>query len=302
MTQVEITFLGTTASIPTKYRNHPAIYLRYQSENEHCFLFDCGEGTQKQMLLAGLNFMRLNHIFITHWHADHFAGLLGLIETMNLENRRKPLMIFAPEAQKFVKDLLDIGYAHKGFEIIAKDVEFEGSQTQKLLDEDEYEILAIPVKHGIPAVAYCFHEKDRIKIDKKKSKALGLPKRGPIYKKIKAGGSAVYKGKLINLKDISFVEKGKKVTYSGDTTPCDTLISLAKDSDILIHESTYFEDDLERKHTTFKDIIEIAEKTNAKRIILTHISRRYQNIKELREKIKDYPNMKIAKDFMKVNL
>src|SRR3989338_9305539 len=91
MTQIEITFLGTTAGIPTKSRNHAALYIRYQSENEFCMLFDCGEGTQKQIFTAGLNFMRIDNIFITHWHADHFAGLLGLLETMRSEEHTSEL-------------------------------------------------------------------------------------------------------------------------------------------------------------------------------------------------------------------
>src|SRR3989339_1600504 len=111
MGQFEITFLGTTAGIPTKWRNHASLYIRYQSENEFCMLFDCGEGTQKQIFSAGLNFMRIDNIFITHWHADHFAGLLGLLETMNLEKRTKPLYIYGPEADRFVETLLDLGYA-----------------------------------------------------------------------------------------------------------------------------------------------------------------------------------------------
>src|SRR3972149_7694499 len=105
MTQIEVTFLGTTAGVPTPQGNHAAVYLRYQSENEFFYLFDCGEGTQRQIFSAGLNFMRISDIFISHWHADHFAGLLGLMQTMNLESRSKPLRVFGPEAEKFVSVL-----------------------------------------------------------------------------------------------------------------------------------------------------------------------------------------------------
>src|SRR3989338_3406587 len=103
MTQIDVTFLGTTAAVPTKYRNHASIYIRYQSESEFCYLFDCGEGTQRQIIMSDENFMRISDIFITHWHADHFAGLLGLMETMNLEKRTKPLNIYGPEADRFVE-------------------------------------------------------------------------------------------------------------------------------------------------------------------------------------------------------
>lgn len=300
MTSIEVTFLGTTAGVPTKFRNHSAIYLKYKSENEFCFLFDCGEGTQKQIFSSGLNFMRLNEIFITHWHADHFAGLLGLIETMSLENREKPLTIFAPEAEKFISILLDLGYSTKNFNVVAKDVEFEGTKIEKLLEGREFSINAIPVKHGIPAVAYAFIEKDRIKIDKSKTKRFDLPAKGSIYKKIKDDGKAIFKGKEIRLEDISLIEKGKKIVYSGDTMPCKNIVSISKNADLLIHDSTYFMEVEGHRHATFEDVIKIAKEANVKDVILTHVSRRYQDLEELKEKIKNHPNVKIAKDFMKI--
>jgi len=303
MTQIEITFLGTTAGIPTKARNHPAIHLKYKSENEFSYLFDCGEGTQRQILFAGLNFMKVNEIFITHWHADHFAGLLGLLESMSLEDRKTPLTIFAPEAEKFIEILLSLGYSTKNFPIIPKNVEHEGNQVEKLLETREFVINATPVKHGIPAVAYSFQEKDRVNIDREKAKKLGLPKQGVIYKKIKENGKADFKGKEIKLKDISTVESGKKIVYSGDTMPCSNMVKLAENADLLIHDSTFFEDFGEGyRHATFEDVLKIAEKARVKKIILTHISRRYQNTKELKEIVKDHSNVNIAKDLMNIVL
>lgn len=302
MTQIEITFLGTTASIPTKYRNHPAIYIRYQSEQEHCYLFDCGEGTQRQIFTLGdpnVNFMRINDIFITHWHADHFAGLFGLLETMSLEGRTQPLRIFGPEAEEFTALIDEFGYSSKPFKIIPVNVEYIGSKEQLLVDEEEYQIVAVPVDHGVPAVGYAFVEKDRIKIDKAKAAALGLPDKGQIYSKLKTAGQVAFKEKMIKLEDISIVEKGKKVVYSGDTRPCKNIIELANNADVLIHDSTYFED-MERRHTTFKDVLKIAKEAGVKKVILTHISRRYSDIKALKEMVDKYPSVTLAKDFMKI--
>ncbi len=299
MTHIEVTFLGTTAGIPTKHRSHAAIYVTYKSMTESSVLWDCGEGTQRQIFSSGLNFMRLDNIFITHWHADHFAGLLGILETMGLEKRKKKLVVYGPEAEKFFNTLVELGYSTKSFPVEARNVEYEGNEIETLLETDEYSIVSIPVKHGIPAVAYALVEKDRIRIDKKKAKALGLPDKGPIFKKLKSGGTAEFRGKIIKLEDVSFTEKGKKVVYSGDTVPCANIIKLAKDADLLIHDSTYFED-MERRHATMDDVVKIAEKANVKKVVLTHISRRYQNIQELKDKIKDYHNFDIAKDFMTV--
>ncbi len=302
MTSVDITFLGTTAGIPTKYRNHAAIYLTYRSENEFSYLFDCGEGTQRQIFSAGLNFMRISDIFISHWHADHFAGLLGLMETMNLEQRTKTLTIFGPEATRFVETLLELGYASKRFDVVPVDVPYEGSEITKLLETDEFYICSIPVRHAIPAVGYAFVEKDRIKIDKEKAKKLGLPEKGPIFKRLKENGSAVFHGKRIELSEISIVERGKRVVYSGDTMATDNIVKISRGADMLIHDSTFFTQDLEKdyRHTTVDEVLSIAKKANVKQLVLTHISRRYQDVDELTDKIKNEKNVTIAKDFMNI--
>ena len=304
MTQIEITFLGTTASIPTKYRSHPAIFLRYQSEQEHVYLFDCGEGTQRQITILGdpnVNFMRINDIFITHWHADHFAGLFGLLETMSLEGRTRDLRIFAPEAEEFVSLIDSFGYSSKPFKIIPVNVEHIGKKEQILIDEDEYQIIGVPVDHGIPAVGYAFKEKDRIRVDKGLARAVGLPEKGPLYQKLKSNGQVVFKDRIIKLDDVSTVDKGKKVVYSGDTRPCNNIIKISKDADLLIHDSTYFED-LKRKHTTFKDVLKIAKEAGVQRLVLTHISRRYSDIRKLKEIVDKYPSVTLAKDFMQITL
>ena len=303
MTQIEVTFLGTTAGVPTPQRNHAALYVRYQSENEYCCLFDCGEGTQRQIFASGLNFMRISDIFITHWHADHFAGLLGLMETMNLEKRTKPLNIYGPEADRFVENLLDMGYASKRFDVIAQPVPFDGTEITTLLDNEEFSICSIPAKHGIPAVAYALVEKDRVKIDKAKAKSFGLPEKGPIFKKIKENGSTEFHGKTIKLEDIEMIEKGKKFVYSGDTMPCKNMIKLSEGADVLAHDSTFFEeDDDNHRHTSVGDVLKLAEEAGVKQLILTHISRRYQDIEKMKEKIEGHANVKIAKDFMKIEI
>lgn len=306
MTQIEVVFLGTTAGVPTKKRNHASVFLKYQSEQEFSCLFDCGEGTQRQMLLAGVNFMRISDIFITHWHADHFAGLLGLLETMNLEGRKEPLNIYAPEAEKFVDILLDLGYSTKDFDVFAKDVWFEGIEKQIILDNREFRVTAIPMKHSIPATAFAFEEKPRIKIDREKIKRLGLPEKNRIYRTIKEKGLALFRGKEIKLEDISSIERGKKVVYSGDTLVNKNMLKIAEDADLLIHDSTFFGgeagEEKSYRHASFEDVLRMAKQAKAKQVILTHISRRYQDEQELKDKIRNYPNARIAEDFMRIVL
>ncbi len=304
MTRFEITFLGTTAMVPTPKRNHPSIYVRYVSAGEKCFLLDCGEGTQRQIISLGLNFMRIDRIFITHWHADHFAGLLGLVSTMTIEKRKKPLYVYGPEAEKFVPMLLSVGYATKRFRVIPVDVPYEGKKKTTVWEDDELLVESIPVRHGIPAVAYAIIEKDRIKINREKAKLFGLPKKSPIFKKLKKEGKVIYKGVEIKLEDVSYIEKGKKLSYSGDTRPCENMISLSKNSDVLIHEATYFEE-FERYHTTFEQALDIAEKSNVKKLVITHISRRYQDENELKKIINSHKtsfDVILASDGMKLVL
>ena len=306
MTYIEITFLGTTAAIPTHTRNHPSIYLRYVGKEEHCMLFDCGEGTQRQIFKAGLNFMRIENIFITHWHADHFAGLLGILETMSLEKRKKPLKIFGPEAEKNVKLLLNIGYGYKNFEILAKDTPEKKSV---IFSNREYEVFSFPVVHGIPSVGYSFVEKDRVKIDKNKIKDLGLPEKSKIYERLKEEKEIKYKGETIRLEDISYIEKGKKVVYSGDTKLCKNIIDESKDANLVILDCTYFEGEnakIEgRYHMSLNDVAKLMKHTNAK-IVLTHISRRYQDYKMLediiKEKIGESERIIIAKDLLRIRV
>lgn len=302
MTQIEITFLGTTAGIPTHNRNHAAIYVHYKGRGETVALFDCGEGTQKQIFSARLNFMRINDIFITHWHADHFAGLLGLLFTMNMEDRTRPLNIYGPEAEEWVPQITNLGYGKLRFPVKVRNVEHEGNQIETLMDNDEVMVQAIPAKHGVPAVAYAFIEKDRVKVDKDKAKAFGLPAQGKIFQKIKDEGAATWKGKRVTLNDLAIVEKGKKVVYTGDTMPCANVIKLAHEADVLIHDSTFFEEDKEGewKHAVFDEVLKVATHANVKQLVLTHISRRYQNLEEIEKRIKDLPNVKLARDFMKV--
>jgi ribonuclease Z len=301
---IEITFLGTSSGIPDKRRGHPAIVLEYSSETKDYLLFDCGEGTQLRLMMAGISFMKINKIFITHWHADHFAGLIPLLATMNLEKRKKELKIFGPEAGRFVKNILELGYFGTRFPIIPIDVKFIGDEINKIDETKDYEIFSIPTLHTVPSVAYCFKEKDRYSINLNKLKELGLS-RGPWLKKLKRDGKANFKGGEVRIEDVADIKKGLKVVYTGDTKPCDNVIKISENADLLIHDATFIEEDeaVGKSHATVKDAAEIAKKANVKELILTHFSRRYANIKDLEAGAKDvFENTRAAYDFMKIKL
>jgi ribonuclease Z len=297
---LEIVFLGTGSAIPSKGRHPPAIWMRYEGD---CMLFDCGEGTQRQLMKGKLSFMKLKHIFITHWHADHWLGLIGLMQTMNMENRKDALYIHGPEAERFVSDILDLGYWGPRFKVIPKDVPFEGSEVTTVMKGKEYEIQSIPVKHSVPAVAYCFKEKDAVNVDiKKAEKQYGL-KQSPLVGKLKKEGKVTFKGKTITLEDIAIVKKGVKAVYTGDTKPCKNLEIISDKTDVLIHDATYEEGQEARMHSGAKEAAQLAKKAEVGELILTHFSRRYLDVSPLvKEAKKIFPRSAAARDFMRLTL
>ncbi len=296
---LEIVFLGTGSGIPSKKRNHSAIWLRYEGDS---FLWDCGEGTQRQLLYARLNFMKIGRIFITHWHADHWAGLIGLIQTMNLEKRRKPLYIYGPDAERFVSDILDLDYWGPRFKIISVEVPYEGDEIETIYHTKDFEIKSTPVKHTVPAVAYCFKERDRINVDLSKAKRFGL-RQGPLIGKLKIKGKITFRGREVSLEDVAVVRKGTKVVYSGDTKSCETLAELARDADVLIHDATFMDERENRMHTGAGEAARVAKKVGVKKLVLTHFSRRYIDPKPLEDEAKkEFKNTIIAKDFLKLKL
>jgi len=299
---IEITFLGTVSGIPSKERNHPAIVLEYYGKKKDTLLFDCGEGTQKQLMLSGISFMDIDRIFITHWHADHFAGLIGLIQTMSLEGRKRKLKIFGPEAEKFVSNIVDLGYFGLRFPVEAINVRFEGNEMSLIEEEEEWQVFSIPVLHTVPSVAYCFKEKDKWSIDPKKLKELKL-KRGRWLEKLKEAKVWKYKGKEIKIEDVANLKKGLKVVYSGDTLPCENILKISDSADLLIHDATFLEEEEGKAHADVRQAAKIAKSANVKQLILTHISRRYQVPEELEKEAKKiFPNTKVAYDLMRIKL
>ena len=297
---LEIVFLGTGSGIPSTLRKPSAIWLHYDTDS---MLWDCGEGTQMQLMKARCSFMKIDRIFITHWHADHWAGLIGLMQTMSLEGRKRPLYIYGPDAERFIGDILDLDYWGPSYKIVPKNVPYEGSEITKVFSAGKYDILSIPSKHSVPSVAYCFKEHETRNVDlKKKGKKYGL-KQSPLIGMLKKEGKVVFKGKTIRLEDVSDVKQGLKAVYSGDTMPCKNLEKLSEGADILIHDSTFGEEASNKMHSDAGDAGRMAKKAGVKKLILTHFSRRYTSVDEiLKEARKEFRNTEAAKDMMRITL
>jgi ribonuclease Z len=302
MTQLSIIFLGTSGSWPTIKRNVTSIAIKRGSE---VILFDCGEGTQRQFQKSKLSYMQISKIFITHFHGDHFLGIPGLIQTMQLNDRDIPLHIYGPKGMdQLVKQLLLLGYFKPKYKIISHEID-EGSN----LDFNDYKIRIMRVNHGVPALAFALEEKMRPgKFNKPKALELAIPE-GPLFSKLQRGETITLKnGKKISPKKVlGPPRKGRKIVYSGDTRPINNMIKFAKDADVLIHEAT-FDSSLpeipeEYGHTTALQAAEIAKKAGVEKLFLTHISPRYLDDKEIENDArKEFKKSFVPKDFEEVEV
>lgn len=298
---MEITFLGTAASIPTKKRSLSSIVLEYMGEP---FLFDCGEGTLRQMMIADINFMNINNIFITHMHADHILGLGGLIQSMDFLERKRVLHIYGGSGMKEVMDkILTTGnFILDSFRINVHEIS-EGI----VLEEKKYAVECFKTLHSKSSLGYIFEEKEKRTFIKEKAIALGIPE-GRLYAELQNGESIEFNGKTITPDEVlEEAKKGRKIVYTGDTMPCIEVEEASKDADMLIHDSTYSETDKEKikdhGHSTAEEAAQTAKKAGAKKLYMTHISQRYANKKMLEQEAqKIFRNSYVAEDFTKVRI
>jgi len=273
-----ITFLGTSSAVPTAKRNHPAIFIGVNSEN---ILIDCGEGTQRQFRKAKLNPCKLTKLLITHWHADHILGIPGLLETLSMSEYSKTLEIYGPRGTK--EKIAAMEKLFGKFRIKYKINEISG----KFIDTNELTFYASTMSHGILTNAYSITIKDKRRLDKSKIKKLKLPN-SPLLKKLQQGKDVALNGKKIKSSSVSYIEKGKKLTIVLDTSFNKKAITFAKDSDLLITESSFLEsskDGLKKskeyKHLTAKQAATIAKKAKVKQLIITHYSQKYSLTPEI---------------------
>ena len=295
----EILFLGTSASAPSAKRGLSAQIITH---NEYRFLIDCGEGTQRQILQAGVGFRHLTRILLTHGHLDHILGLGGLVSTFMRWEAIDQLEIFGGRGTlDRVRALID-------------DVVLRGNQTPMPLyfreikpgiffDAEDFTITAFPVTHrGPDCLGYIFEGKERRPFLSEKADGLGVPF-GPERRDLVAGKAiTLSNGKRVTPDDVlGPVEKGIKLVVVGDVGRTDNLLEVCKDADALVIESTYLEEEAEMahqfSHLTAKQGAELAVQANVKKLILTHISRRYRGRDVLKEAQSIHPNAVVARDF-----
>ncbi|MCX8190069.1 MAG: ribonuclease Z [Candidatus Diapherotrites archaeon] len=301
--ELKIFFLGSGCSAPTKARNLTSIAMQYSGK---VFLFDCAEGTQQQMMRANVSYMKLDSIFFSHFHADHFLGLPGLLATMTMYERDMPLNIYGPKSvEKKVALAIEIAGIMPCFKINTFEI-----KKGFLLRGDNFTISAFPLKHNTSCYGFTFKENDKIaEFVKEKAIALGIPE-GPLFAKLQHGEAVKFGSKTIKpeeVLDYSKGRRGRKVSIVLDTRPHESYIENIAASDILIHESVFASIDMDRAldtaHSTALEVAELANKAKCKKLYLTHFSTRYEKLDALLKEAREvFPETHIGKDLLIVNL
>lgn len=300
---MELQFLGTGAGVPAKHRNVTSIALKLLDERNEVWLFDCGEGTQMQILRTSIRPRKIEKIFITHLHGDHIFGLPGLLSSRSFQGGDTPLEIYGPKGiETFIKTSLAVSQTRLGYAL--KFIEL--TEDQPIFEDQQFSVYTKKLDHGIDSFGYRVVEHDHkgeLQVDKLKE--LAIPA-GPIYGKLKKGETVTLdEGRTIDGK--AFVgpdKKGRIVTILGDTRKTGNSVLLAQDSDVLVHESTFNknEEKMARNyyHSTTHQAAEIAKEAKTNKLLLTHISARYlgKAALELENEAKEiFPNTLIMKDF-----
>ncbi len=303
MEKIKLVFLGTAASTPTKERGLSSVAMRRKGE---WFLFDCPEGTQRQMMSAGVSYLKIRNVFISHLHADHTLGLAGLIATMSIHQRDYPLNIFGPTGiKKCVEQAIKASIMNVSFEL-----KFHELKKGVAVKDNEYEIRTFPLNHEIECFGFSFKEADKLgEFSRAKAIAIGIPE-GPLWSRLQKGEAIEFNSKKIlpsQVLDLTKGQKGKKISIVFDTRPSKSYYTEIKDSDILIHESTFSHEMLVRakktKHTTAQEAGLLARETNCKKLILTHLSARHKEEDKLENQArKEFNDVTVAKDFMEIEV
>jgi len=299
---LSVTFLGTGAAVPSPERNVSALALAREGET---LLFDCGEGTQRQMMRYGASFT-FRELFFTHFHSDHLLGLTGLVRTLGMQDRQEPLRLYGPKgAERVLGQALAVGIERTKFP-----VEITELKPGDRLHRDAYDLVLFDTDHRADSVGYALVEHLRLgRFNPDRARELGIPE-GPLWGKLHRGepvtlpdGRRVTAGELVGP-----TRPGRTIVLSGDTRPCDALLHAARGADLLVHEATFAAEESDRAretgHSTAAEAAEIAREAGVRQLVLTHISARYS--REAPELLAEaqavFPNTVIARDGLTVEV
>jgi len=292
---LDLVFLGTSGSAPTAGRAPTALLVRRGGER---LLFDCAEGTQRQLMRSSVGLPDLEEIFIGHFHADHYLGLPGMLKTFQLRQRELPLTVYGPPGLRELFNGL-----RRVFGKLSYPLELVELRAGEALERDGYRILVFPVHHGVAAVGYAIDEDDRPgRFDNDTADALGIPV-GPERGALQRGESITFDDGRVVTPDqvLGEARPGRRVVIPGDTAPVETVRVLAEGADVLVHEATFSEEERDRAadtlHSTARQAAELARDAGVRLLALTHVSPRYFGGEIAREARDVFPATVVPRDF-----
>jgi ribonuclease Z len=304
---MKIVLLGTSSAVPTLTRGLSSTALIREGD---VFLFDCGEGTQLQLMRSGVKRSRIHSIFIGHLHGDHLYGIAGLLSTLHLDGREAPLNVFGPEGLRiFLKAAFRTSELQFTFNLNVQ--EFPRGYRGRVLDHEEFYVDALPLDHSIFCLGWRFQEKDKPGVfNLERAQEMGIP-RGPLYGKLQHGENITLEDGTTITPDMVLgpPRHGKSVVYCLDTQFSDRSIQLADKCTALIHETTFGPDAVEmareRKHSTMEDAARVAKEAGAATLVATHFSSRYdgRQIVQIGEQAREiFQEITIGRDLLEIDI
>ncbi len=268
-------------------------------------MFDCGEGTQRQMMRHGVSFA-LNDVFFTHFHGDHFLGIIGLVRTLGLQGRTDPMRFYGPPgARRVLREAVALGVERPPFEIAIEEV-----QPGDCLDRGEYDIQVFSTEHTRHSVGFSIAEHERLgRFSPERARELGVPE-GPLWGQIHAGKTVTLENGTTVAPDqlVGPPRPGRKIVITGDTSPCESVVDAADGADLLIHEATFGEGEAERaketRHSTAKEAGQVALAARVRRLVLSHLSARYsRDFTPILEQAREvFPETVVARDGLTIEV
>ena len=298
---MKLVFLGTSAAQPTENRGLSCICLERDGE---ILMFDAGEAAQISYMKSGLGWNKKMKIFVTHLHGDHCVGILGLLQTMSMQNRSEPLEIFGPGGiEEFIAANIKVLNFGLSFPILINTIKDE-----KIFEDEKFSIHTCKANHSITAFSYLFEEKDKPgRFNIEKAKELGIPE-GELWNKLQNGNEITVNEKIIKPEQVLGEKRpGKKIGISGDTMPTKELEEFFQECDYLVFDSTLLETEKQKAqdtcHSTAKQAATVARNAKVKNLVLTHFSARYRDeVEHLKEAKEIHDSVITAKDLLEIEI
>jgi ribonuclease Z len=297
MSTRELIALGTSSQAPTRTRNHNAYLLRWDGEG---FLFDPGEGTQRQMTFADVSASAIHHICITHFHGDHCLGLPGVLQRLSHDQVSHAVHIYYPESgQAFFERLCEASIYQRNVRIVPHEI----SGNCEIAQNPHWTLTTRELDHLVPTQGYRLAEKPGRRFLPEKLEAAGI--RGPMVSDLERAGQLTVDGRIVRLEEVTAPKEGHMFAFAMDTRPCEGALALARDADLFLMEATYLEVDREIAreygHCTASDAAKTAKAGAAQRLALAHFSRRYPDTMEhVREAAEIFPQVIALSDLDRV--